>query len=182
MSDRAIIESITKMIGIKNLDPVYYVNAIVNSVDISTRTCDCTTVDGHTEYDLPNVKLMAVVDDGLLIEPVIGSSVMVIFSQIVEPFICQYSEIQNITIIAANKTQLNDGSYGGLIRVIDLVTKLNNLEDLVNDLVEKFNSHTHILALSSGTGTAAVTANPETTVLEDTVRSDIENSMIVHGV
>jgi len=170
------------MAGLHKVDPVYYVNAIVNSIDLSSRTCDCTTIDGHTEYDLPGVKLMAVVDDGLLLEPVIGSTVKVIFSQNVEPFICQYSELQNITLIAADKISLNDGSKGGLVQVIDLVTKLNNLENLVNDLAAKFNSHTHILSLTSGTGTAAPTVSPETTVLTPTKRNDIENTQIIHGI
>jgi hypothetical protein len=76
---------------------------------------------------------------------------------------------------------LNDGSLGGLVEVAALVTRLNNAENMVNDLAAKFNGHTHILALSAGTGTAAATVTQETTTLTPTQRGDIENTKITHG-
>ena len=77
--------------------------------------------------------------------------------------------------------QFNDGSLDGMVKVAALKTKLNNLENLVNDLVTKFNSHTHILTLTMGTGTAAPTVAPETTTLTPTVQADIENTKITQG-
>ena len=107
-----------------------------------------------------------------------------------DPFIALYSDIDSaylqvgdssIEILNDGSITLNDGSYNGLVKVADLVTKLNNLENLVNDLISKFNSHTHILTLTSGTGTAAPTAAPETNTLTPTKQSDLENSKITHG-
>lgn len=83
--------------------------------------------------------------------------------------------------VLSKAIQLLDGSLGGLVKVIDLTTKLNNLENLVNDLISKYNSHTHILTLSSGTGTAAPTVTTETQTLTPTNRGDIENTNITHG-
>ena len=177
---RKIIEAIEKLSG-ANKDHVSYVNATVDSVDLLNRNCDCTVVDGETEYDLPGVMLMAVLDDGILIEPVIGSTVKVIFSKKVEPCIVQYSEVNKITLITVDKVVFEDGSFGGLVKVGDLVTKLNNLENMINDFAGKFNSHTHILTLTSGTGTAAPTVAPETTTLTPTERNDIENTKVIHG-
>lgn len=83
--------------------------------------------------------------------------------------------------ISSKAIKLLDGSLGGLVEVANLTTKLNNLENLVNDLISKYNIHTHILTLSSGTGTAAPTVSLETGTLTPTVRGDIENTHITHG-
>ena len=74
--------------------------------------------------------------------------------------------------------QFNDGSLGGMVKVAALTAKLNNLENIVNDLVAKYNTHTHILTLTSGTGTAAPTVTEETGTLTPTEQSDIENTAV----
>lgn len=107
MSDRDIEEGIRRLAGTHNVDQVNYCNAEVISVNIPARTCDCLVIDGHTEYELPSVRLMAIVDDGILFEPVIGSTVKVIYSRLVEPFVCQYSELENITITTKSTVTVN---------------------------------------------------------------------------
>jgi len=126
---------------------------------------------------------------GLLFVPAIGSTILITYSTYNVPFVSQFSELSQVLLIAGSsqvsivdgKLMFNDGSLGGLVEVAALVTKLNNLENLVNDLAAKFNSHTHILTLSSGTGTAAPTAAPEATTLTPTQRADIENTTVTHG-
>ena len=128
MSDRAIIEAVNKMSGQHKLDQVTYIDSEVISVDIPNRKCSCKAIGGHTDYDFPTVRLMASVDDGILIEPVIGSTIKVIFSQNIEPFAVQFSEIENITIITNTKITFQDGSFGGLVKVEELTAKINALE------------------------------------------------------
>jgi len=205
MSDRTLIESIRQIAGTYNRDNVHYIVAEVDSVDIDNRLCTVTTISGAESITIENVKLMPCVDDGVLLVPTVGSNVFVITSDYNQPFVAMVSEIDgaiitsgdgqiiiqnglisivqnNLSIAFQNgKIQLNDGSYGGLVEVINLVTKLNNLENLVNDLISKYNIHTHILTLSTGTGTAAPTTTIETGTLTPTQRSDIENTIITHG-
>jgi len=189
MSDRAIIQAIQTISGTFNADTVHLITAEVDSVDIPSRTCTVTTISGKNQTAIESVKLMAAIDDGILFVPTIGSTVMISYSNYNLPFVVQYSEVDQILFISGSsqvsivdgKIMFNDGSYGGLVEVGNLVQKLNNLENLVNDLSRKFNSHTHILTLTSGTGTAAPTASPETTVLTQTQRNDIENTAITHG-
>jgi hypothetical protein len=189
MGDRAIIQAVQTLAGTYNADTVHLLTAEVDSVDIPSRSCTVTTISGKNQTAIENVKLMAAIDDGVLFVPTVGSTVMISYSNYNLPFIVQYSEVDQILFISGSsqvsivdgKIMFNDGSYGGLIQIEKLVQKLNNLENLVNDLVAKFNSHTHILTLTSGTGTAAPTASPETTTLTDTQRSDLENNLIQHG-
>lgn len=63
--------------------------------------------------------------------------------------------------------------------MIDLTNKLNALENKVNQIISAFNNHTHILTLSTGTGTAAPTSSPVSGTLTPTNRADIENTLVV---
>jgi hypothetical protein len=86
--------------------------------------------------------------------------------------------ISNLYISAQN-TQFNDGSNGGLVLVNPLVTKINNLENLVNNLITQYNGHSHLLTLTSGTGTAAATLSQETgTIAPITKAADIQSTTI----
>jgi len=180
-SDRAIIEAINKMTGRHKVDEVTYADAIVNSVNKPKRTCSCTVIAGHTEYQLNSVKLMAVIDDGLLIEPAIGSSVKVIFSVNLEAFICQYSEIENITIDAKTKIQLNDGTLGGLIKIEVLGEKINSLEDDINSLKQAFATWLTVPS-DGGAALKTVTAQWTGSRLKKTKVSELENTKITHGI
>lgn len=189
MSDRDIIECIRQMTGTHMQDKVHIVVSSVDAVNVLARTCDVTTISGKESTAILGVKLMASVDDGILLVPSIGSTVYVCYSTYNVPYVSLFSSLDQVLFISGSsqvsivdgKIMLNDGSFGGLVEVAQLVTKLNNLESLVNDLVTKYNSHTHILALSAGTGTAAPTATTEPTVLTATVRTDIENTSVQHG-
>ena len=180
-SDRDISEAINKLVGTQRVDPMYYVNAEVVSVDIPARTCSCVVTEGLTELTLPNVKLMAVVDDGLLIEPKIGSAVKIIYSRDKESFVCQYSEIENITIDANTKIKLNDGSFGGLIKIESLTSKINALVSKVNELISTFNAHTHTYVNVSTPAITSVTATLVTTPASILNKTDYENTKITHG-
>lgn len=180
MSDRSIKEAINKLTGLHKVDQVSYVNAVVDNVDISKRTCDCTAIDGHTEYELPGVRLMAVVDDGILFEPVIGSTVKVIFSQNIEPFVCQYSEVENITLHANTKIQFNDGTFGGLVQINPLIEKINNLENDLNNLKSLFASWS-IIPSDGGAALKTITTKWSTEQIKNTVLVDLENTKISHG-
>jgi len=63
------------------------------------------------------------------------------------------------------------GDQNYAVKFNELKTEFNKLKDDYNNLVSTFNSHTHILALSAGTGTAAVPA-----VGGNTNSSDIDNA------
>jgi hypothetical protein len=180
MSDRAIQDAISKLAGQGKVDQVTYVNAVVDSVDIGSRTCNCTVIDGHTEYELPNVRLMAVVDDGLFIQPAVGSIVKVIFSQKIEPFVCQYSEIENITIDAKTSITLNDGSFGGMVKIKDLITKLNAIEKDINSLKSLFSLWTVIPSDGAASLKAAVSVWAGRSLAE-TVLAELENQKVSHG-
>lgn len=164
--------------GTHRIANCYLTDAIVKSVNVSTRTCVVETLGGKVSSSL-TVRLMASVDDGCLILPSVDSTIVVLFSEQVAPIALMYSEVDRITWlggeydgvpIVSHPTDVNKG----------VLKRLNNIEDLLNDLISKYNTHTHILTLTVGTGTAAPTLTRETSVLTPTQQSDIEHPNIKH--
>ena len=128
----------------------------VVSVDIPNRTA---LVKYEAEYI---VKLMTSVGDGLLLIPEVGSSVSVLDGQIIG-----YSDLDEIW--------LSGQQHGGLVKVSELVDKLNNLEDKVNSIITTFNAHTH--ASTGAPPVPLVTGSP----LTPTTINDLENPDVKHG-
>ncbi len=159
---------------LKDLISIFACN--VDSVNEPERTCDCTPIGSEANTALPGVLLSAENNNGFLCLPVVGSTVIVAISTRNTAFILMYSDIE--------KVQFMDGSLGGMVKVIDLVERLNNIEDKVNDIITEYNAHTH-LAVDSVTS-APVTVSPTVSqvvgALTPTVRSDVENDLITQGV
>ena len=156
---------------VKTDDVIYSVICTVKSVDTTDNICDCEPIDGSA--DLLEVRLMAQNSTGFLIIPKVNSIVVVTMINKYTGYVAMFSEVEEI--------QLNGDNYDGLVRIQDLVEKLNNLEDLVNDLVLKYNTHTHATSCLAGAGTAAPTTATETTVLTPTQQVELENITVKHG-
>lgn len=198
---RAAIQTIS---GVANDDKVNLILANVDSVDEAKRTCVVTSLNGKGQTTIENVQLMADVEDGILLIPSVDSTVIVSYSTYNQPYISLFSKLEKVLLVAGENnasvqidedgllleiadtkllisdglTQFNDGSLGGLVKVINLTQKLNNLENKVNSLLSAYNAHTHILTLSTGTGTAAPTTSSVPGTLTPTQRGDIENEKV----
>lgn len=168
---RQIVEAIRIIAGSEMASTVYALDAVVKSVDKSARTCVVYAISGKTQSEIPDVRLMASVDDGVLFMPAVGSNVTIIVTPQSDPYISQYSEIDEIVF--------RGGDLGGLVRVLDAVDRLNLIEDKINSLLQKFNAHTHnVTAVGSPTGP---NLQPESGTLQKTKRDDIENKKITQG-
>lgn len=151
------------------LHPIF---STVNKVDLTNMTCNCTPID-DTLPDYNGVKLMTTPTKGLYLIPKVDSQV------IVQPMIggggiiVMYSELDSI--------QMLGDDYGGLIKIDDLITKLNNLENKVNSIINTFNTHTHPYVNVSTPATTSPSTSPVVGTLTPTIVNDIENPLIKHG-
>lgn len=145
------------------LQGMFYVADVVSASDD-----ECVVdIDG---LQLSGVRTGAIVDDNtnkLRIKPKAGSKVMVadLYGDKTQLMVVSFSEIESITI--------NGGNLGGLVNIASLTEKLN-------DLVDKFNNHTHSVS-TKGTataqaGTAAATLNQANPFNEN----DYEDEKIKH--
>lgn len=173
MGDKAgIIAAIQQITKTRLTDKVYIAACSVDSVDQLARTCNCTAIDGKTQAEFTDVQLMAEVDDGELKLPTVGSTVIIAYSEYVLPFVLLYSEIDQIIYFG--------GDLGGLVKVIDLTTKLNNLENDINNLKDAFNAWTPV-ADDGGAALKAASATWAGESITPTEQSDIENTNILQG-
>ena len=146
-SDRGILASVQKMTGTYNLDQLYLVTGTCKNINEAAGTCDVDAISGNATTTISGVKFQAAIGDGVDFVPVDGSVVKVLFSKYTTPFIVQYSDIDKM-ILAANsginhyddyafdcdKIVFNQGANDGLVKVVPLKTKLNNLESDLNNL------------------------------------------------
>jgi len=120
---------------------------------------------GQSVYS--NIRLQAIDGNGIILTPAVGSFVIVGKLGKRTGYIAMASDLDSI--------QFLDGSYGGLIKIQELVDKLNTVEDKVNDLITYINTHVHP---STGTPPSPLYAGGS---LTNTTVNDIENDLITHG-
>jgi hypothetical protein len=136
----------------------------VKSVDTTTLTCTVETLD--TDAEITEVRLQAGEGVGLIMIPKVGSIVIVMEVVRFDYAVVLYSEIDSIKML--------DGSFGGLVKVGVLVSRLNEVEDKLNTLLSIYNSHTHPAHLTP-------TPSRVTGQVAKTTRADIENTLVTHG-
>ena len=172
---------IKKLAGTLDTDTVHLIECTVNSVDEDNRICECTPLSDSFEGTLESVYLSAQPNDGIIQIPVIGSIVKIcICNSIDYPFVIQFSDLEKIIILAETSIQFNNGSFDGLVKVIELTEKLNNLENKLNSVISTFNSHVHT-GVTAGGGSSAVTPTLISGTLTPTQQAEIENDKITHG-
>lgn len=171
--------------------PVQNVWVICTSVDWHAKTMECKGVVDNLEYF-----------DVLLgighkyIKPVVGTKCLIglIQNKSAAAFIIYAEEIEEYLIEDKTgfKFHLNEGNltingdeFGSMIKIEELVQKVNRLENKLNDLVAKYNAHIHITTATVGAsatpGTIAPTTTTETPISPLTAVSDLENPKIKHG-
>lgn len=144
--------------------------AKVLSVDEIEKTCDVQIINGAS---VEGVRLQQVASDtGLFIKPSVNSIVILSWTDKTTAYVSMFSQIDEIIF--------QDGVNGGLIKIADLVTRLNDLEGLFNTLQNNFN--TWVPAPTDG-GTALKTVLSSGFLIEtvpDSQVSDFENEKFKH--
>lgn len=172
-------------------------NSTLNDVPITTIVGSITQInndsDGNpyavvTPLD-PNLNQIGYVqlspnNSSLNFVPSVGSRVTVSLFDENSGYIAQFGAVSSVSLAPGNT------SYSGMCIVGDVTTKLNNLESTVNDLrtilidlINQYNTHTHMV--SSFGSPSTTTSDPNTdmapSALTLTQATDIENPNVIHG-
>ncbi len=157
---------------------IYSVVCTVESVDVSKRTADVAPINGNAE--IFDVRLQSALNgsNGLCIFPVVGSVVVVTFLNKLTGYVSLFSEVDKITLDTENEITIDGGQNGGLVKINDLLNKINTIESKLNALQTDYSIHTHIDPATGFTGplTIPFIATPIT----PTLLIDIENDKIKH--
>jgi len=132
-----------------------------NNVDIKPLSND--------DADILSVRLVAndEPEERFIIFPKVQSVVIINMLNKDEGYVAMFSKVDAI--------ELKGSEFGGLIKIEDLVTKINRLEDKMNEFINIFSLHFHP---SNG---APPTPPFPTTIAPLTNRNDMENEDIKHG-
>jgi recombinational DNA repair protein RecR len=169
MSLNEDIKNAVELLAGKN-EEIYSIACNVSNVNKTTKLCDCTPIDGKAI--LYSVKLMSDDKKGFLLVPKDNSIVIVTMVNKYTGYVAMCSEVDEI--------HLNGENYYGLVKIEDLVTKLNNLENKVNTIITTYNTHTHA-GVTAGFASTAVTPSVIAGTLTPTVKANLENTKVKHG-
>lgn len=180
------IEFLSNQTGLKK---ARFVTANVddNSKGMSDRTIDVSVVLGDSGK-ITGVNLQSEPNDGFILIPKKDTQVIVCIMPDNSAYVFKCNDIDKIICVIdsnnsyvfdANGFVWNGGNNKGLVKVIELTQKLNNLENKINDLITVFNSWTPALN-DGGTALKTVLSAWVSSSLTPTVRANIENTKISH--
>lgn len=166
--DRSLKNAIQRMAGTFNKQYLTLTSGNIVSVDNTTRQC-VVLLDNDVEV---SCKLMAAVGDGLYLIPSVDSTVAVIYGTYEDAYIIMCSDVDSISF--------KGSELGGLVKVIDLVSQLNTIQNGINDLKNIFSSWTPV-PNDGGAVLKTLLSTWQNKLLNLTQRSDIENTSVSHG-
>jgi hypothetical protein len=150
---------------------------VANSVNTTERTCTVEPIDGSGNVNKARLQASLNSTTGICCIPEDDSFVIVTFLNPTVGFISLFTEIKDIYIDADSIT-LNGGTNLGLIKISELVTKLNGLVSNVNGFITEYNAHTHVSVTSTGTPTPPIILS--TITVDNFKKADFEDALIKH--
>ena len=159
----------------------------VISVNESGKVCTVELLTGETIEDVRLETDLLVNSEGdiaqkapsgFILVPVQGSEVVVSFCSNTDAFVSMFSQVGNV-FMKSEQFQFNDGDNGGLINVVDLVGKINDIEGDLNDLKAVFTSWV-VVSNDGGAALKTASATWAGSTITETERGDIEDTKITH--
>lgn len=166
--DRSISASIRRLAGTFSAQSITLTTGDVVSVDKSARQC-VATIDNGVQLAC---NIMAVVGDGVFPVPSVGSTVLILYGTYENAFVILCSDIDEISF--------KGEELGGMVKVIELVSKLNTLESDLNSLKTVFSSWVPV-ASDGGAALKTAAATWYGQQITQTQRADLENESVKHG-
>ncbi len=182
-----VIEDIALMAGGK---PVVF-TGIVKSVNESAGTCDVALNVNTADVLTKGVQIntFSGMADGMICVPAVNSVVWVAaLDGTGNKAIIRCSSVSKVLIktgsitiqITSEGVALNGTDLGGIVKVQDLVNKLNNLEQTINQLMTLITGWTPVPG-DGGLALKTALASWCTELLTNTVVADLENTNVKHG-
>jgi hypothetical protein len=191
-----ISELIQQSAGTYGKMPIQVMLCEVTGVSASLRTC---TVQPLTDNLSPfAANLMTEIEDGVLIVPTKGSTVLVMLSEIITPTVIQYSNIDEILIVSGGAAmkiynsgvELQGVDFGGLMKVTPSVKAWNDLQNDVNTLKGLISAQ---IATAASYAASPIVTGAQVSALFSpltaysalplplTIETQIENPKVKHG-
>jgi hypothetical protein len=194
MSDHAEIKELIQGLAKKSDGAEFQVQSgTVKSVDWDNRVCTVTTDE---EYDVEGVRLRSLNDGnayGCCYKPTVNSVVLigVIYNKPLNAYVAMFSQVDAISWTDGNGKELfsadltngkfvfNGGNNKGIVKLVELVQKINQLENKYNELLNLLNGHVHVCAAPTVNSGPPVV--PFTDIIAPvTQQNDLEDKNVTH--
>lgn len=144
------------------------VRVTVRSVDVSEGVF-CGSVEGEPDYEDIRCGM-----GGLMVYPKVGSMALIAHVSGCE------TDSYLLTCEAIDEVVFDGGSNKGMVKVSELVERLNNIETAFNELLNHYKTHQHTVNSSTFTTVNMVVPSVQTPISPLTQLSDIENEKVKH--
>lgn len=170
--------------------PIQVVPCEVLSVDTDNFTCDLDPIGDGAK--MLGVRLKSAVNDngfGHVVFPKVGTTVLasLINNRPESAYVLTVDEPESVLVKTGSggcvelkndgKVYLNGDSLGGLIKIDELVSRMNSVESAFNELQNVFNAHVH----PTPSGPSSVTGTLSTSSAGNTTKQQLENPKVNHG-
>jgi hypothetical protein len=168
-ASRDIAEAVKVLSGFEDMN-FESIACKVSNIDTTNMTCDCAPINGDANF--LDVRLNANYKKGFTLIPKKKS--IVIISQLSDAtaYVSMVSEVDEIFLAG--------DANGGLVKVQDLVSKLNTIETDINTLKTVFSSWAPV-ANDGGAALKTAAATWYAHQLVPTNITDLENTHVQHG-
>ena len=176
-ANRQIRDAIQVLAGTKGLSTKFMLGK-VTEVQEDERTCSVEVQLGDHPMTLTGINLSAENNDGLVEFPAVDSTVLICLLSNNSGFVVKMSDLDKVICVidSSNKFEFdstgfiwNDGLNGGLIKIVDLTTKLNLL-------LAQIQANHALIAAAIGSLGGSYTPSALTTFQ----KSNYENTKILH--
>ena len=168
---RDIAEAIRSLSGMDDLTYESSVCTIIKgSIDTTNMTCDCDPLDGSAY--LYDVRLNANYTKGFTLIPKDESIVIVTQLSDATAYVSMVSDVDQIYLAGDDN--------GGLVKVSDLVSKMNTIENDINTLKTIFSTWIPVPS-DGGAALKLAAATWYASQLTPTQVNDLENKTVQHG-
>lgn len=155
----------------------YFEIATVKSVNESEYTA-IVNIYGETTDKTVNLSVLGSVNGSFIIIPKVDSRVLIGYKDRVNGYVVSV-ELASKIISNSDEIIYNLGENEGLVKVLELTDKLNNLENKVNSIISSYNTHVHT-GVTTGDGSSEGTPSVISGTLTPTTKDELQNDKIKH--
>lgn len=183
MGSREILDSIRRLAGTFDVDKTKFAFCEVTSVDENKRTCSANPISSDQETDIDEINLMSDPGDGMLLIPKVGSTILIVYSDKIEPYVLLFSDLDKVKMNADTIIELQDGTFGGLVKINDLKTQYDsNIAAIKTACAAGFAAvDTALNAIVPGSGVSTVAFNAAAASILVLNKTTLENTKVKHG-
>ena len=159
-------------------EKIYSIIGTVSNVDEAKRICDVTPLGDEAKRFAVRLQSAISKKVGIVLIPKDKSDVIISFTNRTQAFVSLTSDLDKI-LIDTDLVQFNGGDNDGLVKIGDLITKLNNIENDLNTIKAAFSAWVTV-PNDGGAALKAITATWFADTFVPTLQVELEDKNVTH--